>query len=131
MSEGAVCWRCGTREAETWRFCSVKKEYVCFNCERTCPSYSRTILSSGTHCMAIYSKENAAQAVLARRFMASPDAIAEARKYWEKRKIETLPDILQKAIDKYDASDDLQYRADVRAHIAAMQELIREAEKRS
>lgn len=127
MSE-AVCWRCGTREAEGWRFCSVKREYVCINCERSCPSHSRQMLSSGIHCLSLYAKESAAQKVLSRRFIASPDAVAEAREYWQRRKVETLPDILQKAIEKYDASDDAEYRADVRAHITAMQELIREAE---
>lgn len=127
MSE-AVCWRCGTREAESWRFCSVKREYVCINCERSCPSYSRQMLSSGIHCLSLYAKENAAQKVLSRRFIASPAAVAEAREYWKRRKVETLPDILQKAVEKYDASDDAEYRADVRAHITAMQDLIREAE---
>lgn len=71
MSEGATCWRCGTHEAETWRFCSIKKEFVCLNCERSCPSHSRAMLPDGTHCRSIYFKNSVAARLMERRFLAN------------------------------------------------------------
>lgn len=128
MSGGDVCWRCGTSEADTWRFCPIKKEFVCLNCERSCPSYSRAMLPNGTNCWALYAKDATARKILNRRFPANSGAVAEARKYWQRRRPETLSEILAKAVEKHDASDDAEYRANVRAHISALQELIKEGQ---
>ena len=64
-----------------------------------------------------------------RRFLANNTAVTEAREYWMRRVPATLPAIFEKAVAKYDASSDEEYRAHVRPHLAALQELIKEASR--
>ena len=126
MSGQAVCYKCGTNESATCRFCSHKKEYVCINCERSCPSHSKELLPNGTNCRMTYLRDENSKKALSRRFPANSEAIAEAREYWSRRKIETLPQILAEAIRKHDESSDAEYKANIRAHITAIQEIIKE-----
>ncbi len=127
----AVCWNCGTTEAETYRFCSVRKEFVCLNCERSCPSYSRVMLPNGTHCMEAYKREvGFAERQLDRRFLSLKADVDKAKEYWEERNPEDAYSLLAKAIAKYDDSVDPKYRSNACAHITALQLIIKERRER-
>lgn len=48
------CWKCGSTDADTYRYCSYKKDFVCIACEQACSQYSRKLLPNGTNCRLSY-----------------------------------------------------------------------------
>ena len=122
----ATCWICGTTTAETWRFCSVKREFVCINCERSCPDHTAQMLPSGINCVKLHARLDRRAQALNRVFIAGADAVARERARLEKMSDGDLWASFGDMINRYDLETDDRRRADKRAVLAALKVLILE-----
>ena len=114
------CVVCGTTEADTYRFCSARKAFVCIRCEQACLHFSRRPLSNGTNCKLTMPPRNSY------RFLTlSKDVEVQKAKYTGKTKTELMEgfEILRA---KYKVTDEPAERAVIRARLAAIEELLEE-----
>ena len=118
----AVCWLCGTAGHETYRFCSIMRAFVCLSCEtQKCSEYSAAMLPNGTHCRAIYMKEDERSRKLNRPFIAPLSDVNKARERYTRFNTERLYEDYCELLKKYDDSNDGHRRAELRIQLAAMQ----------
>lgn len=117
----AVCVRCGATDADTYIFCSERREYICRVCERQCINYRRDMLPNGTHCMAKYLREDYRRRLLNRLIPALPSSVETARVRYQKLETGRLFEEFERTAAKYGASSSEEYRASTRTELAAMQ----------
>lgn len=119
----AKCFRCGTETAETWRYCSSRKEFVCITCERACPEYSRKLLPNGTNCRMTYIPED---------FYRYLHSTEEYEKFVEKYagfNLEQLRGRFLSVKESYKGSDNGSAKHLMRAELTALKDLIEKAKK--
>lgn len=122
----AVCWICGRAGHQTYRFCSVKRAFVCLHCERDrCREYSGSMLPNGTHCKASYAKESERDRKLNRVFIAPAERVRAARERYKKFDSERLYGEYCELLARYDESSDNLHRAALRIELIAMQKEIK------
>ena len=116
----ARCFNCGTTEAETWRFCSSRKEFVCLACEKICANYSRQVLPNGCNCHLTYIPEDYY------KYLCSMDKFKEYREKYKEFNILQLRGRFKSLKESFLASSDTAARANMRAELAALKDLIDE-----
>ena len=121
-----TCSKCGI-EPKKWWLCEKTNEWICVDCHKRCPEYSKVMLPNGTRCRYAYKlRTNTDDKNLNLIFPALTSEIMKAREHWEKQQRVDLHKSLATLIDKYRVSEDIRNRANLRAHISAVQQLIRE-----
>lgn len=119
----AVCWICGQAGHHTYRYCSIKRAFVCLRCEHDrCKEYSSAMLPNGTHCRALYAREDEKARRVNRVFIAPIERVKVARERYKGFTAERLYEEYCVLLEKYDKSSDNLYRATVRIELAAMQQ---------
>ena len=122
----AVCYICGETDHETWRFCSVMKEFVGANCEMRCENYSPQMLPNGTNCLLRYKKESIEQRLLNRLFIASPTKVRAKKEKFRQRDWQELFREYKERIHEYDDCNDENRRPIMCVDLRAMQEVLKE-----
>lgn len=116
----AECFACGTFTADTWRFCSARGEFVCINCERACPNYSKKLLPNGTNCHLTYSPQN---------YYKTLSESEEFHKHYERYKphsTEQLRSRFKLLKERYTNDEIPKQRGNIRAELAAIKEILDE-----
>ena len=116
----AKCFSCGTTEAETWRFCSSRKEFVCLACEKICANYSRQVLPNGCNCRLTYIPEDYY------KYLCNTDKYKEYYRRYESFNNLQLRGLFKSVKESYAESNDVEARVDMRAKLAALKALIDE-----
>lgn len=116
----AVCWNCGTVTSDTWRFCSVRKEYVCINCERACEHYSRKLLPNGSNCRMTYSPKN-----YYKKLCETEEFHTNYERY-KSHSTEQLKARFHILKERYKNDEFPKQRGTIRAELAALKELLEE-----
>ena len=119
------CWKCGTEESETWRFCSSKREFVCMTCERACDNYSRKPLPNGSNCRLTYMQP------ASRLFMNLTNSkdVAAAKEKYEALTVEQLRERYKSLHKTHSESSDSLTRAKLRVELAAIIEVAEEKQR--
>ena len=117
----AKCFKCGSTEAEKWRFCSVKGKYVCLRCEMACEHYSHKMLPNGVHCRLKYFPTAA--------YMVTPERIAERRGVFDKLSTTQLIERITEMQKRYKACEDSEIRQDYRVRLAAATTVLEERQR--
>ena len=115
-----ACWRCGTVEAETYRFCSARKRFVCKTCETNCSNYSKQMLPNGTNCKLKYMTPINKTF----KFLANRDEISRAKERYKRLSKAVLKVRFEDIYKSYCASKESAQRSLLRVELAAMQELL-------
>lgn len=116
----AKCFQCGTETAETWRFCSKRREFVCINCERACPHYSRNLLPNSCNCRLTYVPENYY------KYLCSTEEYKSYREKYMSFNIVQLRGRFGSLKESYRIVEDASTRSTMRAELAALKDLIQE-----
>ena len=119
----ARCFNCGTTEAETYRFCSSRKEFVCLACEKICANYSRSMLPNGCNCRLTYIPKDYY------KYLCSTDKYKEYKEKYQNFNNLQLRGRFQSVKESFKASGDAVTRANMRAELAALKDLIDERGK--
>ena len=121
----AKCWRCGTEESETWRFCGSKKEFVCMMCERACENYSHKLLPNGCNCRLTYLQP------ASRLFMNLTNSkdVTEAKPKYEALTVEQLRERYKSLHKTHAECSDTLTRAKLRVELAAICETAEEKKR--
>lgn len=123
----AKCYVCGTEDAETWRFCSSKGQFVCISCEKVCNNYSAKLLPGGVNC-------RIQSTGLDSRFwnyLTNRQEVAEAKKKYESWPIEQLRQRYKEIHAAHQQSNDASTRVKLRVELAAMCEVAEERKRRA
>ena len=115
-----ACWKCGTTEAETYRYCSARKMFVCKTCESNCSNYSKQMLPNGTNCKLKYmSPINKLF-----KYLSNTDEVKKAKIKYEKLPKNVLTNRFNDIYKSFCLSDDAAQRSLLRVELAAIQELL-------
>lgn len=114
------CAVCGTTEAETYRFCSPRRDFVCIMCERSCPNYSSKLLPNGTNCRITIPQQRKYSYLTI-----SADVFRE-KKRLEKTETEHLKSLFAVLEKKLLAANEASDRANIRTSLAAMEQIFEE-----
>lgn len=117
-----ACWKCGDTEAETYRYCSHKKAFVCLNCERSCSQYSRKMLPNGTNCRLTYTYPSGKLF----SFVTSSDDVETARKKYIQFDNATLKLRYNNMLRAHNTSNNAETRAKLRVELAAIYSILEE-----
>jgi len=111
-----ACFRCGTTEADTYRFCSARKSFVCINCERACEHFSSKLLSNGTNCKLTLPPKHSY------RFLTLTKDVEKAKEQYTGKTDEELKTGFKLLEERYRHVDKPEVRATIRARLAAIEE---------
>ena len=113
-----ACFRCGTTTADTYRFCSTRKRFVCINCELACEHYSRKLLSNGTNCKLTLPPKRSY------RYLTLTEDVEKAKAKYTDKTEEELRSAFKLLEERYRQLDEPPARAAIRARLAAIEELL-------
>lgn len=115
-----ACWKCGTTEAETYRFCSARKRFVCKTCEMNCPNYSKQMLPNGTNCKLKYMLpiNNTI------KYLANGDEVLQAKERYKSLPKKILKIRFDNIYKIYCSSNEASQRSLLRVELAAIGELL-------
>ena len=116
------CAICGTTEADTYRFCSPRKAFVCLMHEKMCEHYSEKLLSNGTHCKC----KLASPPRRKYRFLALTEDVDKARAKYMDKTYEELKIGFGLLEERYRQVDNPEVRTTIIARLAAIEELLEE-----
>ena len=114
------CAICGTTEAETYRFCSARKGFVCIRCETSCEHYSRKLLANGTNCRITMPQHRKYT------FLTVADDVFKVKKRLEKAATEELKGYFYILEQKLKESSEPTERSSIRTSLAAMEQIFEE-----
>ena len=115
-----ACWRCGTTEAETYRFCSSRGRFVCIQCERACENYSRKLLPNGTNCKLTYNYPNGKIF----SFLANSDEVKVAKNKYIQLANPVLKEKFNELHKAHNNATDTKVRVGLRVELAAINEIL-------
>ena len=118
-----ACFRCGTTTAETYRYCSSRKAFVCINCERGCEHFSSRLLPNGCNCKLTYTQPFKKYV----GFLANPGEIEKAKEKYSDLPRDMLVIKYNALYEAHNKTDNPETRSKLRVELAALSEL---AEKR-
>ena len=117
-----ACWRCGTTEAETYRYCTSRKRFVCLQCERICENHSRKLLPNGTNCKLTYNYP-------IRQlygYLANSEEVRTAKEKYIKNSNVVLKSKFAELHKAHNSCDDTNTRVKLRVELAAINEILTE-----
>lgn len=114
------CAICGTTEADTYRFCSARREFVCITCERACEHFSNKLLANGTNCKLTLPPKNSY------KFLTLEADVNNARERYIGKTADELRAGFKLLEERYKKSHDATVRATIRARLAAIEEILEE-----
>lgn len=114
-----ACFRCGTTIAETYRFCSSRRAFVCINCERMCEHYSRKLLPNGCNCQLTYMHPFKKYV----SFLANPSEIESAKEKYAEYSLSMLEAKYNSLYEIHNKTDNPETRSKLRVELAALSEL--------
>ena len=114
------CAICGTTEADTYRFCSARQEFVCIRCERACDHFSHKLLANGTSCKLTLPPKRSY------RFLTLESDVIKAKERYIGKTIAELKKGFELLEERYKKTDDATVRATIRARLAAIEEILEE-----
>ena len=114
-----ACFRCGTTTAETYRYCSSRKAFVCINCERGCEHYTRKLLPNGCNCKLTYNQPFKKYV----SFLANPAEIESAKEKYAGYTLSMLKSKYSSLYKVHKNTDDPEARSKLRVELAALSEL--------
>lgn len=117
-----ACWRCGDITAETYRYCSYKKAFVCLNCEHSCSQYSRKMLPNGTNCRLTYTYPVGKLYT----FAANSEDVKAAKEKYIQINSAALKASFENMRRAHDGSDNAVTRAKLRVELAAIHGILEE-----
>ncbi len=112
----AKCWRCGTEESDTWRFCSARGQFVCIMCERACENYSHKLFPNGCNCRLTYSQPTSKLF----KNLANPKEVDAAKQKYAVLSLEILRQRYKELHRTHSESTDPNTRAKLRVELAAI-----------
>ena len=121
----AKCYVCGTEDADTWRFCSPKKAFVCISCERACSNYSSKLLPNGCNCRITYMQP----AGMLFKHFANTAEVASAKGKYESMTLETLRERYKALHNTHIECEEPETRAKLRVELAAICEVAEEKKR--
>ena len=118
----AKCYICGTEDAETWRFCSSKGQFVCISCEKVCNNYSAKLLPGGVNC------KIRSTGIDSRfwSYLTNRQEVIEAKQKYESLTIEELRERYKSIHATHQQCEDSKTRVKLRIELAAMCEVANE-----
>jgi len=114
------CAVCGTTEAETYRFCSARGDFVCIICERSCPNYSSKLLANGTNCRITIPQRRKWS------YLTIPSDVYREKKRLERADTGQLEKLFVALEKRLFAVEDLLDRANIRTSLAAIEQILEE-----
>ena len=121
----AKCWICGTEEADTWRYCSAKKQFVCITCERACANFSQKLLPNGCNCrLASLQPSNRLF-----KYLANPSEVDAAKTKYESYSLDNLRRRYRDLNEAHKNCDDSEIRAKLRVELTAIYEVAQEKKR--
>ena len=116
----AVCYVCGAtdEERDTWRFCSVKRKFICKRCEEYCENYSKSLLPNGQHCKKSYFPIGS--------YLVSPEVIKENRAKYDRMDTLDLIAAIDEMRRRYLKCEDTEIRRSYQIRLAAAQTVLEE-----
>lgn len=119
------CAICGTTEADTYRFCSGRKAFVCLRCEQACQHYSRKLLSNGTNCRCTLACPPQSRY----RYLTMSDEVEKAKEKYKDKTKEELENGFKLLEERYKKTDEPSVRTTIRTRLAAIEELLKERKR--
>ena len=117
-----ACWKCGDTDAETYRYCSYKKAFVCINCEHSCSQYSGKMLPNGTNCRLTYTYP----AGKLYTFVANSEDVKVAKEKYITIDSSVLKASFENKRRAHSNCDDAATRAKLRVELAAIHSVLEE-----
>lgn len=117
-----TCYRCGNTEADTYRYCSHRKAFVCVHCESACPNYSSKLLPNGTNCRLKYMSPMNKMF----QYLCNSQEVKEAKVKYRVLPVNLLKERYKEFYQKHNGSGDSGYRSLLRVELAAIQEVLEE-----
>ena len=116
----AKCYVCGATEADrdTWRFCSVKRKFICKQCEEQCNNYSKNLLPNGQHCKRGYFSISS--------YLVSPEVINDNRAKYDRMDTLTLISCIDEMRRRYVRCKETDVRRSYQIRLAAAQTVLEE-----
>lgn len=116
----AVCCKCGTTTADTWRICRERGEYeyVCIQCERNCEHYSGKLLPNGCNCRLTYSPKNYYKT------LCNSEEFHKNYEIYKTYSTEQLRERFKLLKERYQNDEFPKQRGAIRAELAAIKEIL-------
>ncbi len=115
-----ACLICGTTTADTYRYCSTRRGFVCINCERGCNHFSRKLLPNGCNCKLTYMYPFRKYV----SFLANSEEIEAAKAKYLNMTNQVLESRYKALHDTHNKSDSSENRTKLRVELAAISELL-------
>lgn len=116
----AVCYRCGEtdQDKDTWRFCSIKKRFICKQCEEVCENFSKKLLPNGQHCKLQYFPIGS--------YLVSPEIIDKNRARYDRLSTLELIARIDEMRRRYLKCEDKEIRRSYQIRLASAQTVLEE-----